>query len=100
MPGIEALLLQAQFRWVWHVVRMSDNRIPKQILFVQLASEKRLQGRPVRRYKDALKQCGIRPESLSSAPLNRALEVVVYNIVFLTCCDLLSTRAGVLASEG
>ena len=74
MPGIEALLLQVQFRWVEHVVRMPDNRIPKQIFFGQLASGKRLQGGRVRRYKDALKlnlkQCSIRPESLSSAPLN------------------------------
>jgi len=55
---------------------MPDNRIPKQIFFVQLASGKRLQGGPVRRYKDALKlnlkQCGILPESFSSASLNRS----------------------------
>jgi len=54
---------------------MPDNRIPKQIFFGQLASGKRLQGGPVRRYKDTLKrnlkQCGINVDSLSSAALNR-----------------------------
>jgi len=76
-PGIEALLLQAQFRWVRHVVCMPDNHSPKQIFFGQLASGKRLQGGPVRRSKDALKlnlkQCGICLESLSSEPLSRSV---------------------------
>ena len=75
MSGIEALLLRAQFRWAGHVVRMPDNRIPKQIFYGQLASGKRLQGGPVRRYKDTLKlnlkQRGISVDSLSSAALNR-----------------------------
>jgi len=35
--GTEALLLQAQFRWVGHVVRMEYYRIPKQDFFGQLA---------------------------------------------------------------
>jgi len=75
MSGIEALLLRAQFRWAGHVIRMPDNRIPKQIFFGQLASGKRLQGGPVRRYKGTLKlnlkQCDSSVDSLSSAALNR-----------------------------
>jgi len=76
IAGMEALLLQAQFQWAGHLVRMPDNRIPKQIFYGQLESGTRLPGGPVRRYKDALKinlkQCGINPNLLNSAPLNRS----------------------------
>jgi len=48
---------------------------PEADIFGQLASGKRLQGGPFRRYKDTLKlnlkQCGISVDSLSSAALNR-----------------------------
>jgi len=66
VTGIEAFLLQAQFRWVDHVVRMQDDHIPKQILYGHLLSGKRPQCGPVRRYKDTvrdnLKRCGIHPQ--------------------------------------
>jgi len=76
ITGVEAFLLQAQFRWVDHVVRMQDDRIRKQILHGQLSSGKRPQCGPVRRYKDTvrdnLKRCGgVLPQSLVSATLDR-----------------------------
>ena len=76
LTGIEAMLLQAQFRWVGHVVRMTDTRIPKQIFYGQLMVNRRLPGGPVRRYKDSLKTnlkaCGIDPRELSNAPFNKS----------------------------
>ena len=48
ISGIGTFLLQARFRWVGHLVRMEDNRIPIQIVYG-------LQCWPVRRYKDAVK---------------------------------------------
>jgi len=49
ITGIEAFLLQAQFRWIGHVITMPDTRIPKQVFFAQLASGSRFRGGPVQR---------------------------------------------------
>eukprot|EP00745_Piridium_sociabile_P040226 TRINITY_DN767_c0_g1_i3.p1 TRINITY_DN767_c0_g1~~TRINITY_DN767_c0_g1_i3.p1 ORF type:complete len:1045 (-),score=247.16 TRINITY_DN767_c0_g1_i3:182-3316(-) len=53
--GIEALIIRSQLRWVGHVVRMDDSRLPKSIFFSELASGTRKAGAPVKRYKDSLK---------------------------------------------
>ena len=82
ISGIEAFLLQSQFHWVGHIVRMPDFRIPKQA-FGRLASRCRLQGGPVRRYKDSLKinlrACDLAPSVLRTAPLDRS--------VWRQCCS-------------
>ena len=74
--GIEAFLLKGQLRWVGHIMRMPDSRIPKQVFLGQLASGKRLQCGPVLRYKDALKvklkQCGIDPSALGDDTQDRS----------------------------
>ena len=49
--------------WSWkvdiarlgHVIRMEDNKLPKQLVFGELASGKRKQGRPLKRSKDCVK---------------------------------------------
>ena len=83
ISGIEAFLLQSQFRWVGHIVKMPDFRIPKQSFFGQLASGCRLQGGPVRHYKDSLKinlrACDLAPSVLRAAPLDRS--------VWRQCCS-------------
>jgi len=70
-------------RWVGHIVRMPNFRIPKQAFFGKLASGCRLQGGPVRRYKDGLKinlrACDLAPSVLRTAPLHRS--------VWRQCCS-------------
>ncbi|XP_076461707.1 uncharacterized protein LOC143294160 [Babylonia areolata] len=49
-----ALLTQRRLRWLGHVRRMDDGRIPKNILYRVLATGSRPTGRPVPHYRDGL----------------------------------------------
>ena len=53
--GIEYMLMKSQLRWVGHIVRMEDSRIPKHLFYGQLSNGSRRVGRPLLRYKDKLK---------------------------------------------
>ena len=76
ISGIEAFLMTAQFRWTGHVVRMEDDRIPKQTLYGQLADGTRSIGGQLKRFKDGLKAnlkaCGIPPMELESLARDRS----------------------------
>ena len=50
------LLRQRRLRWAGHVHRQDDGRIPKDILYGELAEAPRPRGRPRLRYKDVLKR--------------------------------------------
>ena len=54
MPGIEALLLQAQLRWCGHLVRIKDDRIPRAVFYGQLKEGSRTAGDQKLRFKDKL----------------------------------------------
>ena len=56
MPSIEATILQHRLRWVGHIARMPPTRLPKIILYGELAEGKRPRGGPKRRFKDQLKR--------------------------------------------
>ncbi|XP_033095316.1 uncharacterized protein LOC117099902 [Anneissia japonica] len=49
-------MLKKRLRWIGHVRRMPNDRIPKDILYGELAQGKRERGRPKHRYKDLLKR--------------------------------------------
>ena len=53
--GIESMLLKPQLPWTGHVMRMTDSRIPRQLLYGGLMCGSRKQGRPKLRSKDSLK---------------------------------------------
>ena len=52
LPTMYTLLRQRRLRWLGHVRRMEDGRIPKDILYGELALGRRTTGRPHLRYKD------------------------------------------------
>ena len=63
VPSMYSLLSQRRLRWLGHLHRMSDGRLPKDILYGQLAEGKRRPGGPRLRFTDAcrrdLKACSI-----------------------------------------
>ncbi len=69
--SIHALLSQRRLRWLGHVCRMQDGRIPKDIMYGELASGTRPTGRPALRYKDVCKR-DLKARSLNPADLEAA----------------------------
>ena len=52
IPSMYSLLRQRHLHWLGHVCRMKDGRLPKDILYGQLALGTRRVGRPSLRFKD------------------------------------------------
>ncbi|KAI0212599.1 hypothetical protein LSAT2_002487 [Lamellibrachia satsuma] len=56
LPSMEDLLIKKNLLWTGHLMRMSSDRLPKQILYSQLSSGHRQRGRPRLRFKDTIKR--------------------------------------------
>ena len=56
IPSLHTLLKQRRMRWLGHVTRMKDGRIPKDLLYGELATGKRPTGQPQLRFKDVCKR--------------------------------------------
>ena len=73
--SIEVLISKQQLKWNGHLVRLPNERIPKQIFYGQLTDGKRLAHKPKKRFKDCLKQtfkkCGINSVSWKAQVQNR-----------------------------
>ncbi|XP_069170374.1 uncharacterized protein [Procambarus clarkii] len=56
ITSMYTMLKQRRMRWLGHVVRMGDGRIPKDLLYGELRQGKRPTGKPQLRYKDVCKR--------------------------------------------
>ena len=56
LPSMEYLIIRKNLRWTGHLMRMSPDRLPKQVLYSQLSSGHRKRGRPRLRFKDSIKR--------------------------------------------
>ncbi|KAK2187836.1 hypothetical protein NP493_153g07014 [Ridgeia piscesae] len=56
LPSMEDLLIRKNLRWTGNLIRMSPDRLPKQVLYSQLSSGHRKRGRPRLRFKDTIKR--------------------------------------------
>jgi transcription termination factor 2 len=56
MLSVEAMLLARQLRWIGHVSRMEDSRMPKAVFYGELCQGKRDRGAPRKRFKDQLRR--------------------------------------------
>ena len=50
LPSMEDLLIRKNLRWTGHLMRMSSDRLPKQVLYSQLSQKERAPSSPVQRY--------------------------------------------------
>lgn len=75
IPSMFGLLSQRRLRWLGHVSRMEDGRIPKDMLYGQLATGTRSAGRPLLRFKDVckrdMKAANINTDTWEDAAANR-----------------------------
>ena len=55
VSSLMAVLRSRRMRWLGHVNRMDDSRIPKQVLYGELSEGSRARGRPKLRFKDQCK---------------------------------------------
>ena len=53
--SIEAMVIQNQLRWAGHCIRMSENRLPRQVFCTQLIHNMRTRGGQRKRFKDTAK---------------------------------------------
>ena len=74
--SISSILCKRRLRWLGHVHRMDDQRLPKQLLYSELTSGSRNRGRPKLRYKDTckrdLKRCNINHSTWNQLAGNRS----------------------------
>ena len=56
LPSMEDLLIRKNLRWTGHLMRMSPDRLPKNVLYSQLSSGHIKRGHPRLRFKDTFKR--------------------------------------------
>ena len=76
IPSIKSMLLYRQLRWLGHIIRMPDSRLPHRVLYGQLKLGRRSVGGKKKHFKDhiksILKKCNIPFIRLEALVSNRA----------------------------
>ena len=76
IPSMYTLFRQRHVRWIGHVHRMDDERIPKDLLYSELTTGKRMKGRQHLRFMDVckrdMKACGIDTDNWEKLTANRS----------------------------
>ena len=74
--SINSMLLKAQLRWTGHVIRMTDSRKPRQLLYSELLQGSRKHERPKLRFKNTMKSelkwSGTCPRELEASAADRS----------------------------
>ena len=77
LPSMADILIQRNLRWVGHIHRLDNDRLPRNLLYSQLAIGKRNIGRPLLRFKDVVKRnfksLGIDSGAWQTAAMDREL---------------------------
>ena len=75
ITSMSTLLKQKRLRWLGHVHRMEDTRIPKCLMYGELATGARPQGRPFLRFRDTCKRdvkaIGLDPDTWHTLAIDR-----------------------------
>ena len=83
LPSMEDFLIRKNLRWTEHLMRMSPDRLRKQILYSQLSSGHRKRGRPRLRFKETnkrnLKLRDTKTDSWTSLSQQRDKWKVIFN---------------------
>lgn len=74
--SLEAMLRRSTLRWAGHVARQDESRIPKQLFYGQLSEGKRRIGKPLKRFKDGVRETlgvfGMAPTALEDTAQQRS----------------------------
>jgi len=76
ISSMEAMIARSQLRWTGHVIRMSEERLPRALLFAELKEGTRPRDRPRLRFEDTVKRrltlAGISYQQLEKLASDRA----------------------------
>ena len=99
VPSMFALLSQRRLRWLGHTHRMDTNRVPRNLLYGQLATGTRPLGHPMLRYRDVCKRDMISCDIDAGKWEKTADDRTKWHSVVRSGMDVSESKRSVLAAE-